>query len=256
MWQDTHKPAEGNETRRVEFSTVPRVVSELKGLATVFAVITVVAAILTWSTGGRFTATGSALHHFMAAAAICFVIPTLVIALFTLASAGRGVADAEGLRFKPLFRRERALRWASVERLRWSQIAELRGGGGERVVIPWHMLDRERRASLQDLLRGALADRYDLSDVGRPLSPPVSPTNRPRAILSSWLRVLGLTAACLVPAAIGYRLALRGWRHGALLMLLSLLLPFMIAFRKARRLSRSPNNPSRWRTSRPAEVFP
>ena len=136
--------AEG-AAERVEFSTVETVVADLKSLAILLCIVAVVGPALFWRSAdppaGRSTLLFALSFTALLAGVLILCTPMMLF------HAGRGVADADGLRYKPLLRRERHLRWSNLERLRWTIVGDFRGGGA-RIVLSWHKLDQESRRSL------------------------------------------------------------------------------------------------------------
>src|SRR5688572_17812998 len=119
---------------RVEFSTVETIAGDFKSLSVVLCILAVVGPCLrAGSPGGQSTLSFALMFAALLAGVMVLCAPMMVF------HAGRGVADAEGLRYKPLLRRERRLRWSDLERLRWSPDGDFRGGG-TRIVIHWHKL--------------------------------------------------------------------------------------------------------------------
>ena len=231
----------------VAFSTVGHGVTGLKQMAAFLGVFAVATPVILHFFHARPAGGGTILVPILGLAGLLAGI-WLLLAVVTAAATGRGVADAEGLRYEPVLGRPRRLRWADLERLRWSAAGDFRGGG-TRIVIAWQMLEPASRAALQAFLRHILADRYDLADAGvRPPRPPATP----RDVLRSLGRVLALTVPCAALALAGYALALRGTRHGAWLVFAAGAIPYAFALREMRRATRSPTHPGRWRTPRPA----
>jgi hypothetical protein len=78
---------------------------------------------------------------------------------------GTWVLDNDAVTYCPCHRRSRALRWSSVDRLKWRDDAATLKGGEVQIVIPWTMFVEAQRLPARAFAEARLSSSFDLKDV-------------------------------------------------------------------------------------------
>lgn len=149
----------------------------------------------------------------LAVAFVAFAVALFAPLMFLFLPLGHWRIDAEGIAFQPCHGRPRSLRWAEVERVRWTRTEAILRGARTSIRLPWHLLPADDRVAARGRIAKLLADDFDLRLPERPRPAPLTRADLPRAI-ARWAGLVGLAVGLTAIWAVGMvALVVIGERH-------------------------------------------